>query len=160
MKRLLSMICCIAMMLTVCAMPALAAETTPVPIAQTYEVENAIDGGVSTRATSQGLYYKENAYLAGSPTSAEGLQFEVTPEKGANLRIWLKVESGTAYGPMKVTVSEKNFLGIYSTVYTGTFNTGTDTDVLTRSNCNGRSYRIMLQATDLASKYSILVYQN
>lgn len=160
MKKLLSMFCCITMMLMVCAVPAFAAETTLGVEPQTYEAENTTSGDISGRATSQGLYYDEDAYLAGSPTSQEGLRFEVTPEKGANLRVWLKVESGVAYGPMRVSVAERNFLGIYTTVYSGSFNPGTDTDVLTRSNCNGKPYRVTLQATDLMAKYSILVYQN
>ena len=104
---------------------------------------------VSIRATSQGLWYEENVWYYGIH------QFNVTPEKGANLNVWLKNNY-----PVWLTVYETNALGMYSKVYEERLGAG-ERDVRVDTNANGKKYLVKIQTDEgTGALMSFLVYQN
>ena len=152
MKRLFSLLCCLALMLCFSTTSVIAAERT-----KTYtntdnakmEVVPVNIEDVSMRATSKGLWYKENWWFIGTQS------FNVTPESGANLNVWLKNDN-----PVTVTVYKTNVLGGYSKVYGSKVFQAGERDVRVATNCNGKKFLVRLESALDGSKISILVYQN
>ena len=139
MKKIISALCCIALMLTLSAVPVFAADNT---------TSTSVEESVITRATSRGLYYKDNMFFQGIHTCT------VTPESGANLNIWLKNNN-----TVKVYVYKTNILGMYSKIYTQTFTAG-ERDVRVETKCNGKPYLVKLESAVDGSIASFLIYQN
>ena len=145
MKRVLSVLCLVAVMLSINCVSAFAAENTnAVEIATV-----SADATMSTRATSPGLWYEEDMGYYGIHN------FNVTPEKGANLNVWLKNSH-----PVWLTVYKTNFLGMYSKVYEERLAAG-ERDVRVDTNANGKKYLVKIQTDEgSGATMSILVYQN
>lgn len=149
MRKLIALLCCLTMSVCMLAMPVSAAEPDG-PIVEDSQVV-VTDGSytVSPTATSKGLYYVEDLWFI------DIYSFNVTPEKGARLNIWLKNDN-----PVIITVYKTNIFGLYSKVYGSTqFNAGTR-DIIVEENCNGSKYLIKCQSAIDGSIMSLLAYQN
>lgn len=147
MKKLLSLLCCLGILLSMSTTSVFAANTD-YESAKTESIftENA---NASQRATSKGLWYKENWWFIDTQS------FTVPPESGANLNIWLKNDN-----PVTVTVYKTNALGTYSKVYGSKVFSAGERDVRVATNCNGKQYLVKLTSAIDGSTVSILVYQN
>lgn len=147
MKKFISLLGTLCLALSLIAVPVFAAE----PSTEVNGVESVSEiNDVTPRATSKGLYYVENVTLANQDVH----NCTVTPDEGANLRIWLK----NSEGPVTVNVAYTNWLGQWVGFYSQTFQPG-ERDVLIKSGCNGKRYQVKLSTSTYAG-YSILVYQN
>ena len=142
MKKLESLLCSLTLALTLFSVPVFAAE---VPTEVNSEDFSLTSNDITTRATSKGLHYLENKQL----TYSGDYTFTVKPEKGANLRIWTKIQDGD----MRIKVKK----GL-TTVYNNSFSSG-ERDVLITSNCSGGNYTVTLSTTTW-SIFSLLAYQN
>lgn len=145
MKKIISLLCCFAMLICVSAVPAFAAETSTSFV----DADTANSYTISPMATSKGLWYEEDL------TFIDIHSFNVTPEKGANLNIWLKNDN-----PVVVTVYKTNIFGGYSKVYGSTTFSAGERDVCVETNCNGKPYLVKFESALDGSTMSILVYQN
>lgn len=148
MKKIISLLCSLALVVSMFPVHVVfAAETENCPNTQVIEVVAKED--VSTRAASKGLYYYEDYFLVNQDVH----YIVVTPEQGANLRIWIDSDS-----PVNITAEYTNWFGFYHGFYDQDFAAG-ERDVLISSGCDGKPYRISIR-TDSWAHYSILVYQN
>lgn len=150
MKRFISFLCSIVLALSMACVPVFAAENDP---AQNTDEPKAgvtdFDNSISPFATSLGLWYEENLWFI------DFHSFNVTPESGANLNVWLKNDNTVV-----LTVYKTNIFGGYSKVYgPTTFNAG-ERDVRVATNCNGKKYLVKFQSAIDGSVMSTLVYQN
>lgn len=153
MKKFVSLLCCMAMLFTLCT-SAFAAEPEQTSTSADVAVVNVLGGsGISPQAESKGLAYIENQQIL---QTGGVMNFKVTPEKGAHLRIWLK----NTEGPVKVNVMYTNIIGTWSNVGDPvTYGVGERDNIFVNS-CNGKPYLVQVAATDLWAIYSMLVYQN
>lgn len=147
MKKIVSLLCSLAMVFSMFSVPIYAAEIENTTEATAIEKSSEAIG----RATSQGLWYEENKTIL-----APGVNnMTVQPEKGANLRLWLK----NSNGPVRIAVAYTNALGFWVEISDTVYQPG-ERDVLLVSNCNGKRYQVKLSPTDLYADYSVLLYQN
>lgn len=147
MKKIVALLCSLTLVFSLFSVSTFAAsaETSNDVVAVNPE------SSAGARATSLGLWYEEDMLLV-----ATGIQnMPVTPEKGANLRMWLDHTGG----PVQITIAYTNWLGGYTHLDTLTFEPG-ERDVLLVENCNGKKYLVQMTAPDLYVSYSILLYQN
>lgn len=147
MKKIIALLCSLTLVFSLFSISTFAAS------AETSDGVTAVnaESSVGTRATSLGLWYEEDMFLV-----ATGIQnMPVTPEKGANLRMWLDHTGG----PVEITVAYTNWYGGYTHLKTVTYQPG-ERDVLLVENCNGKKYLVQMTAPDLYVSYSILLYQN
>lgn len=149
MKKLISLFCSVMLICSLCSVTALAADTTSEVDAVAVEETDGASEGIVPFATSRGLWYEEDhtiyMYAVNNMT--------VTPEKGANLRIWLKNDA-----EVKITYA-RTVGGVFVGMGTKTFGPG-ERDVLLASNCNGSAYQVKMTCTGMMAKYSVLLYQN
>lgn len=145
MKKIVSLLCTLALAVSLFTVPVFAAEASETSDYNVVEKTNAQTGGASVYATSKGLYYLEDKQL----TYSGDYTFTVTPEAGANLRIWTDIQDGD----MRIVVKR----GL-TTVYDNSFSAG-ERDVLITSNCTGGTYTVTLSTTTW-SIFSLLAYQN
>lgn len=149
MLKIVSLLCTLTMIFAVSSMPVLAAElesenTTEISVA-------AQSDEVVGRATYKGLWYEEDKLIVAGGVN----NMTVQPEKGANLRMWLK----NSEGPVRIAVGYTNWLGMWVGMSDTVYQPG-ERDVLLASNCNGKRYQVKLSATDGWASYSVLLYQN
>ena len=144
MKKILAILCCLALVFSLSAIPTFATETSDPNTA-----EVATDNSVVSRAATQGLWYRENLYFATNVTTV------VTPESGSALNLWLKNS-----GYVKVTVYKTNALGIYSSVFSQTFSSSGERDINVVSSCNGKNYLVKFEPAMDGSVMSALLYQH
>lgn len=148
MKKNFLLLCVLVLMFGISSITVFAKENpnTNINILQT-EMLNKI----STRATSQGLWYQENYEFKNTNV----YNAPVTPEKGAALNVWIKNDK-----EVSVQVYETNFFGGYSKVYERIFPAG-EKDVRVKDSCNGKKYLVQInQRNNSNTKISLLVYQN
>lgn len=145
MKKFITLLCCLSLMFSLNCVSVFAAEETasPAPVETFQQPIN-----VSDRATSLGLWYKENFFFM------DTMSFTVTPEKGANLNIWM--DNANTVG---VVVYKTNMFGGYSQVYKESFGAG-DRDVRVETKCNGKPYLVKFVSAIGGTGMSALVYQN
>lgn len=141
MKKFLSIMCCLALVLSFMAMPAFAMDAISTNTVEAFE-------GISTRATTQGLWYRENLYF-------ETESVPVYPEEGSALNVWTNV----ILGPINITVYKTNSLGGYTQVYSKDFAAG-ERDVNVVSNCNGGKYLVKFSAPAGGAFMNALIYQH
>lgn len=147
MKRFLSLLCSITLALSLTCVPAFAAEVDTVPESKTVVAD--FDNSISPAAESKGLWYEENLWFIDIHS------FNVTPESGANLNVWLKNDN-----PVVLTVYKTNMFGGYSKVYGPTKFDAGERDVRVATNCNGKKFLVKYQSALDGSVMSTLVYQN
>lgn len=136
MKKILVLALSLVLLMSLATMPAYAA-------ASTQELKGTET--FSARATTQGLWYRENLTLITGSVTAK-----VTPESGSALNVWLKCD-----GPIGVKVYKGSSL-IAS--YSKTFDAG-ERDVQVVNRCTGDSYRVVFSAEG-GTCFSALVYQH
>lgn len=152
MKKFVSLLCSIAMLFTICtSASATNVETTSEP-ANVAVMSVNDDGGIAPQAESKGLYYVEDANLSASPTSNDWYTIKVTPDKGATLRMWLKLD----YGTLKI----KAYSPWLMLTYNDSWSSSPTSDIILATKCTGDTYTIKLQTFDLVAHYSMLIYQN
>lgn len=161
MKKIVSLLLCITMMMCIAPTCAFAmedgitVEESSLPFKNS-KVEATLisseESQITPRANPKDLYYNGNAQvLAGIPSIVN-----VTPTKGRALRVWLSVKDGT----VEMKVVRPGTIG-YVTEFDGTYGTG-DRDVETVANCNGGLYQIQLIHKSSSQGYnpiSILIYE-
>ncbi len=147
MKRFISMLCSIALVMCMACVSTFAAENAT--IVDINETEITDNSSVLPRATSKGLWYAENLWFI------DTYSFNVTPESGANLNVWLKNDN-----PVLLTVYKTNAFGGYSKVYGATRFDAGERDVRVATNCNGKKFLVKFQSAIDGSTISTLVYQN
>ena len=149
MKKIISIFCSIMLICSLCSVTALASNTDCKEDTRVVEKAEETSNMIATFATSKGLWYEENR------TIYEGAvdNMTVTPDKGANLRIWLKNDQ-----PVKIAYA-KTFLGQFVGVGEKVFHPG-ERDVLLVSNCNGKTYQVKMTPVNMYAGYSVLLYQN
>lgn len=147
MKRFISVLCSIVLALGLTCLPASAAEVETTPESKS-EVTD-LDNSISLIAESKGLHYDEDLIFM------DVYSFNVTPESGANLNVWLKNNN-----PIILTVYKTNIFGGYSKVYGPTKFDAGERDVRVAKNCNGKKFLIKYQPAIDGSMMSTLVYQN
>lgn len=154
MKRLVSLLCVLAMAISMFSVAAFAAETKTTKA--TNVEATTVSDDVAGCATSKGLWYEENKQILVGGVD----NMTVQPEKGANLRMWLK----NSQGGVKIVVGYTNWLGQWVGMSEQTFAPG-ERDVLLVSNCNGKKYQVKLSLDNNNAPYayadfSVLLYQN
>ena len=147
MRKLISLLCSLALVFTMISIPAYASETKSANDGVTFEKSSKS----ILKATSRELWYEENVGI--TATGVDNMT--VQPDKGANLRMWLK----NTDGPVRIAVAYTNWLGFWVQISDTVYQPG-ERDVLLVSNCNGRRYQVKLSPTDIYAGYSILLYQN
>lgn len=150
MKKLVSVLCTLALALSMISVPVFAASTEKVPDFETMEITNT-EGEMSvtsvSRANPRDLYYEQNHFLVNQDVQ----RIVVTPTKGRKLRMWIKTDN-----PVKVDGEYTNVLGLWHGFYSQ--NLSGEQDVLITSNCDGKPYRISIRTSTWAT-YSILLYE-
>ena len=139
MRKVISVVLCIVMLL--CMTPTTAFAMTPTDVYFTDSVTNE----------PKDLYYAENVSIV----AGGALAVDVTPTKGRALRVWL-LNKDT---PTQLRVSRPAFIG-YSIVFDETYGVGS-VDVETVSNCNGGTYQVQVwnKSGEILSNISILIYE-
>lgn len=162
MKKLISMVLCMAMMLCMVSTTAFATEAVDTNVDGAVVSENSTsyqdidvmiassEDAIVPYANPTNLYYNENvAIIPGGHFAVN-----VTPTKGRSLRVWLLVKDGST----QMRVSKPAFIG-WSIVYNQTFGVG-DRDVETVSSCNGNTYQVQFwnKSNDI-NNISMLIYE-
>lgn len=142
MKKILAIVCCIAIIFSFSAISTFAAETPDTTVVVS-------DNTNASRATTQGLWYREDLYFATNVTTV------VKPDSGSTLNLWLKNS-----GYVKVTVYKTNALGTYSSVFSQGFYGSGERDITVVSSCNGKNYLVKFEPAADGSVMSALLYQH
>ena len=144
MKKILAILCCLALVFSLSATPIFAAESS------SFDANAVtIDNSVVSRAATQGLWYQESLYFATNVTAV------VTPESGSALNLWLNNS-----GYVRVTVYKTNVLGTYTSVFSQTFSGSGERDINVVSSCNGKNYLVKFEPAMDGSVMSALIYQH
>lgn len=142
MKKILAIVCCIAIIFSFSAISTFAAETPDTTVVESNNTN-------VSRATTQGLWYREDLYFATNVTTV------VKPDSDSTLNLWLKNS-----GYVKVTVYKTNALGTYSSVFSQEFYGSGERDITVVSSCNGKNYLVKFEPAADGSVMSALLYQH
>lgn len=146
MKKILSMVISIVMLIAAISIPAYA-ESPNIISFKTVTLTSS-DDGITTYANPKDLVYVENDIIL---TSLVNSNYTVTPTEGRALRIWIKSDNS-----INVTVRKVGFIG-YPKVYSQTFGAG-DRDVEAVASCSGKNYIVQISGP-AGTTFSMLIYE-
>ena len=150
MKKLVSVLCTLALALSMFSVPVFATSTEKAPNFEAMEIintESATSVESVSRANPRDLYYEQNHFLVNQDVQ----RIVVTPTKGRKLRMWIKTDN-----PVNVDAEYTNIFGLWHGFYDRDLSG--EQDVLITDSCDGKPYRISIRTSTWAT-YSILLYE-
>lgn len=150
MKKLVSVLCTLALALSMFSVPVFATSTEKAPNFEAMEIintESETSVASVSRANPRDLYYEQNHFLVNQDVQ----RIVVTPTKGRKLRMWIKTDN-----PVNVDAEYTNIFGLWHGFYDRDLSG--EQDVLITDSCDGKPYRISIRTSTWAT-YSILLYE-